>query len=96
MDDSPRNDRLGRRSAIVAGLLQGIEGCDVFREALQAFERASEDVHARREEGSLRDAAAPALDRAAWALVAAAADYYCAHTVFDICAALDDGDGGEA
>jgi hypothetical protein len=89
MADSTTAARRIRRGDVITPLLRSIDDCDVFREALLAFENASADVRARHDEDSPRHAAAVALDRAAHALVTAAADYFCVHSLYDILSALD-------
>jgi hypothetical protein len=95
MADSPPNDHAARRSGqgdAVKKLFRSIDDCDVFREALNAYQDAGEDIRSARDAHSPLRAAAEVLDGAVSALVTAAADYYLAHSLYDILAALETGE----
>lgn len=76
-------------SAVLKRTFQRISGCDLFRDALTAFEDASFAVRNCTDESKPQRAAAELLDRMMTDMVYAVADYHCAHTVFTVIGALD-------
>jgi predicted deacylase len=89
----PARVRLAARQTAQSGALARafprIAGCDLFRDALTAFEDASFAVRGCTDESKPQRAAAEVLDRMMTDMVYAVADFHCAQAVFDILGALD-------
>jgi hypothetical protein len=80
---------------IVGRLLHDIADYEIFQASLAAYARVAVDINAHHSEDGLAGAAVAALDAAATGIVAAAANYHCAHTLFDVLKALDHGEKTE-
>lgn len=83
-------ERQNRQAEALDNTITTVDGCELFGKALTEYHVASALIHATNNDDiSVLRPAAGIIDRAAWNVVVAAADYHCACVVFGVVQALD-------